>query len=184
MFRKLGLLVIAFAFIQVTSQAQSPSKAPDAATLNLSLKTMGKALAGCKESYLYVQNGTSVPLIKAILGEADYEKDMTSLRHAETFVNTMAAHPERVTGKSLVATLSSTDDFSVGVGSTRLAILSNLISVNRKANAPSPDELLVASQSLADCQKALFNAGDDFVDIVMNYVGAEDDVMASTKGKR
>ena len=181
MFRKLGLLVIASAFITTVSQAQS--KAPDPATLTLSMKTMGKALAGCRASYVRVQDGSKVPLVKAIIGATDYEKDMASLTHAETFVNTMAAHPERVTGKSLVATLSSTDDFYAGVGSTRLAILGSLIS-GKKANSPTANELLVSSQSLADCQAAVFNAGDDFVDLVMNYVGAEDDALAAKAGRK
>jgi hypothetical protein len=161
--------------------AQSHASAPS--TLTLSLKTMGKALAGCRVSYERVQTGTKIPLVKAIIGASDYEKDMTSLSHAETFVNVMAAHPERVSGKSLVAALSSTDDFYAGVGSTRLAILSSLISPKSKINAPSADELMMASTSLADCQSAAFNAGDDFVDLVMNYVGAEDDALAERARK-
>jgi hypothetical protein len=131
-----------------------------------------------------VQNGTAVPLVKVVTGAADYEKDMASLKHAETFVNAMVAHPESVTGKALVATLSSTDDFYAGVGSTGLAILGSLISGKDKPNPPNPDELIVASQSLADCQVAVFNAGDDFVDIVMNYVGTEDDALAAVRASK
>jgi hypothetical protein len=182
MLRTLGLLVIASAFISAQA-SQAQSKAPDPATLTLSLKTLSKALAGCRTSYLRVQNGTNIPFLKTTIGATDYEKDMTSLTHAETFVNVMAAHPERVTGKSLVATLSSTDDFYAGVGSTRLAILGNLISAKKVANPPNADELIVASTLLADCQAAVFNAGDDFVDLVMNYVGAEDDIVAARPAK-
>jgi hypothetical protein len=179
--RKLGLLVIASAFLPTSSQAQS--RTPDPVTLSVSMKTIGKALAGCRASYVRVQDGSKIPLVKAIVGATDYEKDMTSLTHAETFVNTMVAHPKRVTGKWLVATLSSTDDFYAGVGSTRLAILGGLIS-GKKANSPTANELPLTSQSLADCQAAVFNAGDDFVDLVMNYVGAEDDALTARKGKQ
>jgi hypothetical protein len=37
---------------------------------------MSKALASCKVSYLRVQDGSTTPLIKALIGEADYQKDM------------------------------------------------------------------------------------------------------------
>ena len=50
--------------------------------------------------------------------------------------------------------------------------------------APTANELLVASRSLADCQAAVFNAGDDFVDLVMNYVGADDDALTARKDKQ
>jgi hypothetical protein len=39
----------------------------------------------------------------------------------------------------------------------------------------------IAAEALNDCQKSLFNAGDDIVDLVMNYVGAEDDALALTR---
>jgi hypothetical protein len=39
----------------------------------------------------------------------------------------------------------------------------------------------VASEALNYCQKSLFNAGDDFVALVMNYVGAEDELLAKIK---
>jgi hypothetical protein len=42
------------------------------------------------------------------------------------------------------------------------------------------NQLMVAAESLNHCQKSLFNAGDDFVELVMNYVGAEDDALAAT----
>ena len=42
---------------------------------------------------------------------------------------------------------------------------------------------MVASTSLADCQAAVLNAGDDFVELVMNYVGAEDDILAARAAK-
>jgi hypothetical protein len=182
MLKMIGLAVALCAPVAVPVHAQS--KAPAPATLTLSLKTMSKALAGCRATYTRLQDGTTVPLVKAIIGATDYEKDMSSLSDAETFVNTMAAHPERVTGKSLVATISSTDDFYAGVRSTRLAILGFLISAKSKPNPPSADALMVASTSLADCQAAVFNAGDDFVDLVMNFVGAEDDIVAATKGRK
>ena len=42
---------------------------------------------------------------------------------------------------------------------------------------------MIVSTALADCQAAVFNAGDDFVDLVMNYVGAEDDALAARTTK-
>jgi hypothetical protein len=58
-----------------------------------------------------------------------------------------------------------------------------IVAKRGSANPPSGDELIAASTSLADCQTALFNAGDDFVEIVMNYVGAEDDALAAGAAK-
>jgi hypothetical protein len=153
------------------------AQAPATSTLLLSLKTMSKALAGCRVSYERPQNGSTTSLVKSIIGASDYQKDIMSLGYAEKFVNSMIAQPNLITGKSLVATLSTSDDFSAGVGSTRLAVLGKIIG----ASVPSRDELMAASTSLADCQTAVFNAGDDFVGLVMDYVGAEDDVVTSAK---
>jgi hypothetical protein len=41
--------------------------------------------------------------------------------------------------------------------------------------------MTVAAEALNDCQKSLFNAGDDFVELVMNYVGAEDEAVGRPK---
>jgi len=51
------------------------------------------------------------------------------------------------------------------------------------ADAHKRDELLVSSEALNSCQKSLFDAGDDYVELVMNYVGAEDDSLATRPGK-
>jgi len=80
---------------------------------------MSKAFAGCRASYTRVYPGATVPILKSIVGEENYNKDLTSLGHAEKIVNALISYPDRVTGKLLVALLSSSDDFSVGVGSTR-----------------------------------------------------------------
>lgn len=168
--------------VPLGSNAQSQAPAP--ATLTLSLKTMGKALSRCRASYQQGQDGTTVPLLQTIIGDSDFGKDMTSLTHAETLVNGMAAHPERVTGKVLVAALSSVDDYMTGVGSTRLAILVKVISDAANNDHTTWERLNSASASLADCQANLFNAGDDFVGLVLDYVGAEDDVVAARNRRR
>jgi hypothetical protein len=99
------------------------AQAPSAATLDLSLKTMNRALAGCRESYTQVYPGSQEPFIKPIVGADNYDKDLKSLDHAEAFTSFMLAHPDKVSGKMLVAVLSTSDDFSVGVGSTRSEVL-------------------------------------------------------------
>jgi hypothetical protein len=34
-----------------------------------------------------------------------------------------------------------------------------------------------AAAALDNCQKNIFNAGDDYVGLVMNFIGAEDDAL-------
>ena len=152
----------------------SAAQAPSVATLSLSLKTMSKALAGCRESYTRTYEGVS--LLRSVVGADNYNKDMTSLGYAESFVNNLIGHPGKMSGKALVAILSTSDDFSIGVGSTRAEVLRHL--VIDPPNSHRQQELMLAAESLNDCQKSLFNAGDDFVPLVMDYVGAEDDALA------
>jgi hypothetical protein len=168
-------MLVALCSVCLCASAQAPSTA----TMNLSLKTMSKALAGCRESYTRVYPGTNEPFLRRIVGEDNYNKDMLSLGHAEAFTSFLIAHPDKLSGKMLVAILSTSDDFSVGVGSTRSEVLRHMVidrGPARKAN-----ELSLAAEALNDCQKSLFNAGDDFVELVMNYVGAEDDALARTR---
>lgn len=168
---------IAFAF--GTAYIHASAQAPPAATLNLSLKTMNKALVGCRESYIRVYSGTNRPFLLPIVGADNYNKDMLSLGHAEAFTSFLIAHPDKVSGKMLVTILLSADDFSVGVGSTRSEVLRHMVideDASRKAT-----QMSLAAEGLNDCQKSLFNAGDDFVELVMNYVGAEDDALARTR---
>jgi hypothetical protein len=139
---------------------------------------MSKALAGCRTSYLRIYPGSATPLLKTVLGPDDYNKDLMSMGTAERLVNALIANSDKVTGKALVMILSTSDDFSVGVGSTRADVLRHIVldTTSQKAN-----QLMVAAESLNDCQKSLFNAGDDFVELVMNYVGAEDDALAAIR---
>jgi hypothetical protein len=175
--RRTSCIIATFLLTSAASLAQTPVPS----TLALSLKTMSKALAGCRTSYMRVYPGTSVPLLKSILGTEDFDKDLLAMGTAEKLVNFLIAHPEKVTGKTLVMILSSSDDFSVGVGSTRQELMRHVIldsADNAKVN-----EIMVASEALKGCQQALFDAGDDYVDLVMNYVGAEDDVVAARAAK-
>jgi hypothetical protein len=152
------------------------AQAPSTATLSLSLKTIGKALAGCRESYTHVYPGTKGPFLRPIVGADNYDKDLVSLGHAETFTSFVIAHPDKTSGRVLVAILSSSDDFSIGVGSTRSEVLRHIV-IDKDATSKAT-ELTLAAEALNSCQKSLFNAGDDFVELVMNYVGAEDDALA------
>jgi hypothetical protein len=79
----------------------------------------------------------------------------------------------------LVAILSTSDDFSVGVGSRRAELLRRMV-IDAGA-ASKVAQMSIAAEALNDCQKSLFNAGDDIVELVMNYVGAEDDALALTR---
>jgi hypothetical protein len=140
---------------------------------------MSKALAGCREVYTRVERGTTEPLMRNVVGKENYEKDLVSLGHAEKVTNFLIAHPDRTSGKALVLILSTSDDFAVGVGSTRAAILTNLLDPSTKVSALQASQYVTAATELDGCQKNLFNAGDDYVDLVMNFVGAEDDVLSS-----
>lgn len=79
------------------------AQAPSAATLSLSLKTMNKALAGCRESYTRVYPGLKEPLLKPIVGADNYDKDLKNLDHAEAFTSFLITHPDKMSGKMLVA---------------------------------------------------------------------------------
>jgi hypothetical protein len=71
------------------------AQAPSAATLSLSIKTMNKALAGCREPYARVYPGSKEPLLKPIVGADNYDKDLKSLGHAAAYTTFMLAHPKR-----------------------------------------------------------------------------------------
>jgi hypothetical protein len=152
---------------------------PSSDTLALSLRTMSKALAGCREVYTRVERGTTEPLMTHVVGKDNYDKDLESLGHAEKITNFLIAHPDKTSGKTLVAILSTADDFSVGVGSTRAAILTSLLDQSTKVSPSQAGQYVTAAAELNGCQRNLFNAGDDYVDLVMKYVAAEDDALAS-----
>jgi hypothetical protein len=170
---RVGARLVILSTFSACAMAQPPSSP----TLGLSLKTMSKALAGCRESYTRVYPGASAPLSESLVGVENYKTDLKSLTASEKLANFLIAHPEQVTGKILVMILSTADDFTLGVGSTRTEIFRH---VALDVNDPKREsELLVASESLNDCQKSLMNAGDDFVEIVANYIGAEDSALAA-----
>lgn len=104
---------------------------------------------------------------------------MKSLDRAESLTNFLVAHPDQITGKALVAILSTSDDFSVGVGSTQSEILRSLIREDSKVTPQVGGELVPLATSLDDCEKSLFDAGDDYVGLVMDFVGAEDEALAT-----
>jgi len=160
------------------------AQAPTSETLTLSLKTMSKALSGCRESYTLVQPGASAPLIKLVIGADPYYRDLKSLDEAKRFADFLIANPSRITGKALVAVLSTSDDFSVGAGSTESDILRALIREDKNITTQMANGLVPLSASLSDCQKSLFNAGDDYVELVMRFVGSEDEELAASKAKR
>ncbi len=82
---------------------------PDTATLTPSLKTISKALAGCREVYTRKAVGTSKPILKLVLQPNDYDMEMKSLELAEGFTNRLLAHPDRMTRKD-----ASGDPFNDG----------------------------------------------------------------------
>ncbi len=165
--------------VLLTCSLSANAQSPASDTLTLSLRTMSKALAGCREVYTRVDRGTTEPLMRKVVGKENYEKDLVSLGHAEKITNFLIAHPDRTSGKALVLILSTSDDFSVGVGSTRAAILGSLLDQVVKVSASQASQYVAAATELDGCQKNLFNAGDDYVDLVMKFVGAQDDALAS-----
>ncbi len=154
--------------------AQVPSKE----TLILSLKTMNKALSGCRTTYTQPTDNSTQPLLRTIIGPENYDKDLMSLGHAEKLTSFFIAHPEQITGKSLVMILSTSDDFSVGVGSTRAAILARFVDPASKVSGNEASLHAAAAAALDGCQKNIFNAGDDYVQLIFRFVGAEDDALA------
>jgi hypothetical protein len=170
--------------VLLTCSLSANAQSPASDTLTLSLRTMSKALAGCREVYTRVERETAEPLLMHVVGKENYEKDLTSLSQAEKITNFLVAHPDRTSGKALVIILSTSDDFSVGVGSTRAAILASLIDQTRKVSGSQASEYIATATQLDGCQKNLFNAGDDYVDLVMKFVGAEDDALAGKPKSR
>ena len=174
--RRLEVLGLCILVIVIPSDAQAPS----ASTLDLSLRTMSKALDSCRIAYTRVFPGAREPLVKRIIGEADYKLDLLALSRADSIAKGLISRPSSMSGRALVALVSSSDDFSVGVSTSRTEIIRHM-ALDTKA---SQSEMLVSAEALNDCQKSLFNAGDDFVGLVLNYVGAEDEQLAArTKRK-
>ena len=167
-------------FGQDTPRAQAPSTQ----TITLSLKTIGKALAGCRETYTQTWPGAKVALIKEVLGAEAYEKDMSSLGSAEKLTNALIARPEKISGQALVFVLSLSDDFAVGAASTQSSLLLSLINRHLDGDSDSAKEILLSASALGACQRSLFDAGDDYVSLVTEYVGAEDALSSRSKEPR
>lgn len=115
-----------------------------------------------------------------MLGRDDYNKDISSLDHAQRFSDFLIAHPEKISGAILVMILSTSDDFALGLQSTQTEILRHLILADKKLPTDN-SSILLAIDSLSDCQHRLFGAGDDYVGLVAKYIEAEDVAIASRK---
>jgi hypothetical protein len=48
----------------------------------------------------------------------------------------------------------------------------------KKVSTSKASQYVTAATELNGCQRKLFNAGDDYVDLVMKYVAAEDAALA------
>lgn len=175
---KIASLAIAFNSIAI---AQMP---PSAEALRLSLKTMGKALTGCRENYTFALPGSTSPLLKMVNGDDGYKKTLTSLDKAENFIKFLLEHPEKMSGRMLVAILSTSDDFSIGLGSHRTEILTNLIRGDKTITPEMSKHLVVVDVRLATCQRSLYDAGDDFAGYVMMYVAAQDRLIETTGARK
>jgi hypothetical protein len=173
--RQLLTFVFSFATFLLVPLNQGVGQRPSTEVLSLSLRTIGKALTGCRESYIYQLPNSSKPFLESVVTLDEYQADLRSLNYAQSFISAAIARPEKLTGRILVAILSLSDDFSVGVGSTRVEVLRHLALDAPTANR-GPD-LALTAERLNLCQRSLFNAGDDFVGLVLKYVGAEDDAL-------
>jgi hypothetical protein len=112
-------------------------------------------------------------MFQELLGHDNYNKDITSLGHAQRFTEFLIAHPEKNSGGFLVMIMSTADDFALGLQSTQTEILRHIILGDKKLPADNSD-ILLAVDSLNDCQHRLFDAGDDYVELVTKYIEAED----------
>jgi hypothetical protein len=118
-------------------------------------------------------------MFQELLGPDDHNKDIFSLDHSQKFTDFLIAHPNQVSGAILVMILSSSDDFALGLQSTQTEILRHLILGGQKLPADT-SSILLAIDSLSDCQHRLFDAGDDYVELVTKYVTAEDLALGKT----
>ena len=150
---------------------------PSAAVLNSSLRTIKKAVASCSDVYTHMEPGNKTPTLQRVLSDENYKKDMLNLRHSVEFTDGLLAHPQIISGRFLVTLLSVLDDLSVSAGSSRFEVVSAMIAPPH--NPPGSGELVYMSEELANCQKGLFNATDDYVTLVTDYVGDEDDKLSA-----
>lgn len=127
MIRALAILALA----SLPSAAQAPSSDEMAVTL----KTMSKTLASCKAAYTRVLPSHKDPMLQELLGRENYNKDVSSLSHAQRFTDFLIAHPDKVSGSFLVMILSTSDDFSLGLQSTQTEILRHLILGDKKTTS-------------------------------------------------
>jgi len=176
-------LFLAAAFFVISppsSRGQAPAsekRVPTSSEITLSLKVMQKALANCRDKYSQKRLGESDPLAKLVIGSEGYANDLKTLETAQTFISAMLDDPSRISGQGLVAVLSTSDDFARGAASTQSEILLRVIA---EASRPtSTDSLLIFATSLQGCSKELFDAGDEFVGIVLSYVSNKDALAAA-----
>lgn len=167
---RLAAFVASVFMCEPFAQAQAPSTE----TLTLSLRTISKALAVCRGTYTQFRPGTTVSVIKRVLGTGSYEKDMSALGSAEKLTDALIESPERISGQALVMVLSLSDDFAIGAASTQTDLLMKLIESHFDGGSPPAQEILLSASALSACQRSLFNAGDDYVSLVTEYVRAED----------
>ncbi|HEY5177614.1 MAG TPA: hypothetical protein VII95_18830 [Terriglobales bacterium] len=177
MFAALVILVVTVCPPSTHGQAM-PRENKSSATgeIVISLKVMQKALANCHERYSVKRHGESEPLAKLVIGSEGYEGDLNGLEVAEKLISGMIADPSKISGRGLVAALSTSDDFARGAASTQGAIL--LRAITESGKPPATDDLLIFATSLQGCSKELFDAGDEFVGVVLGYIAAEDAVVA------
>ena len=149
---------------------------PSRDAIVLSLKTMNKALETCREMYTRKLPGSTKPLLEASIAADSYKKDMETLDTAQHLAGIVIADPDKAGGRILVAILSTADDFAVGVASTRLEVLKTALNTVAE-HKTDITALLELDTSLKDCQTALFNAGGDYVEIVIHFAGWEDDML-------
>jgi hypothetical protein len=174
---KLRIAVVLVLLPVLMCPGTARAEAPSTATITLSLKTISKALAGCREIYTQVLPGATMPLIKQALGAEAYEKDMQSLGNAETVTNGLIKNPDKIAGKWLVLVLSLSDDFALGAAATQVNLVMSFVKSDLGRGSQSADQILLVANTLGSCQRSLFNAGDDFVNLVSDFVGAEDDAL-------
>jgi hypothetical protein len=64
--------------VLLTCSLSANAQSPASETLTLSLRTMSKALAGCREVYTRADRGTTEPLMRNVVGKDNYEKDLVT----------------------------------------------------------------------------------------------------------
>lgn len=61
--------------------------------------------------------------------------------------------------------------------------MKNLDMVEKLTETLSSHPERITGKELNTCRKNLFNAGDDYVDLVMNYVGPQEEALTARRSK-